>query len=158
MTEPEKPTAEQPTVAPTVSTAPERPLWHFSRIPHHLGRARTSTLVLSVLFLAIGALYLNIRPEIPAPATGTTSGAGTVQQAPASTTAPAPETTAETTTPEPEPTRTPEATTDEPGTPSEEPTETTSSPEGTPEGTAVTTVPTVPAPSTPTPTAETPAG
>jgi hypothetical protein len=88
-----EPTQDQPAVTPTVSTAPERSRWHVSRIPGHLGRARTSTVVLVVLFLAIGALYLNIRPET----TGTVT-TGTGNQAPVSTTAPAREPTATTTT------------------------------------------------------------
>ena len=89
-----EPTAEQPKVTATVSPAapPARPRWRS--IPHHLGRARTSTVVLSLLFLAIGALWLNIRPDpqrdVP------TSGAGTVVDSPA----PAPE-TAEPSTPAP---------------------------------------------------------
>jgi hypothetical protein len=70
-----EPTAEQPSVAPTVSTAPAHSRWRVSKLPSHLGRARTSTLVLVVLFLAIGALYLNIRP--PTPGTTTTAGTGT---------------------------------------------------------------------------------
>ena len=75
MTEPDrKPTAEQPTVQqPEVSadtTTGRRGSSGFrSRIPAHLGRARTSTVVLSLLFLAIGTLYLNIRPDPDRPAT-----------------------------------------------------------------------------------------
>jgi hypothetical protein len=57
-----EPTREQPSVTPTVTTAPARSRWHMSRIPPHLGPARTSTVVLAALFLAIGTLYLNIRP------------------------------------------------------------------------------------------------
>ncbi|MGY1916736.1 hypothetical protein [Blastococcus sp. SYSU DS0973] len=60
---------------PTVSTAPATTgtaapdvvpahRW-WSSIPRHLGRARTSTVVLVVLFLSIGALYLNVRPPAP---------------------------------------------------------------------------------------------
>jgi len=63
MSEPERPTAEQPVVSPSVSADPAPGRWHLSRIPSHVGPARTSTLVLALLFLAIGALYLNIRPE-----------------------------------------------------------------------------------------------
>ncbi len=55
-----EPTQEQPQVTATVSPAPP-PKSRWDAIPHHLGRARTSTVVLSVLFLAIGALWLNIR-------------------------------------------------------------------------------------------------
>jgi hypothetical protein len=53
---------------PAVSTAPPAGLrrrW-WSSVPHHLGRARTSTAVLVVLFLAIGTLYLYVRPETTA--------------------------------------------------------------------------------------------
>jgi len=56
---------------PAVSTAPPAGLrrrW-WSSVPHHLGRARTSTAVLVVLFLAIGTLYLYVRPETTASGT-----------------------------------------------------------------------------------------
>jgi hypothetical protein len=46
----------------------------LAAIPRHVGRARTSTVVLSLLFLAIGALYLNVRPTTAE----TTSPAGVV--------------------------------------------------------------------------------
>jgi hypothetical protein len=142
MTEREKPTAEQPVVSPSVSTDPGPGPWHISRLPSHLGRARTSTLVLSLLFVAIGALYLNIRPDQPPPPASTVSDTGTV---------PAPATTAPTPTSTPEPTTTaPETTTDEvpttttEPTPTEEPTETT-----TPEETDETSPPTFSSPSSP---------
>jgi len=106
-----EPTEEQPTVSP--EAAPRSP-WHVSRIPAHLGRARTSTVVLSVLFLAIFALYLNIRPE----PTGA-APAGTGVSVPAATTAPAP---VPTTTPP----SAPETTRDQP-TPTDVPTTTSSS-------------------------------
>ena len=125
-----EPTQDQPAVIPTVSTAPERSRWHVSRIPGHLGRARTSTVVLVVLFLAIGALYLNIRPET----TGTVT-TGTGNQAPVSTTAPAREPTA-TTTPAPE-TTTGQSTTTEQSTSTGSATDTT-----TTGGTTQSTVPT----------------
>jgi hypothetical protein len=86
-----EPTAEQPAVSPSVSTDPARSRWHFSRIPSHLGRARTSTVVLAILFLAIGTLYLNIRPETPV--TATTSNTGTVPEQPARATTSAPRAT-----------------------------------------------------------------
>ena len=140
-----EPTGEQPVVTPEVTTAPVGGRW--SRIPHHLGRARTSTVVLGVLFLAIFTLYLNIRPETTGTATDET-GTTAPAEAPAPTsesatpTSPAPETTRE------EPTAT------------EEPT-TTSAPTDTsePEGTTESTVPT-PAGTTslPTPTLTSPAG
>jgi hypothetical protein len=153
MTEPEKRTAEQSVVEPSVSTAPARDGWR-SRIPAHLGRARTSTVVLSVLFLAIFALYLNIRPETPGTVATTTSDTGTVQPVP-TTTAPAPETTAE---PTPTTTSTSPRTTSEPTT-SAEPT-TTEGPTETTERTTESSVPatsSVPEPST-APTTVSPSG
>jgi hypothetical protein len=105
-------TAEQP----AVSTAPARSRWHWSAIPTHLGRARTSTCVLSALFLLIGALYLNVKPEPVATATTTETG----NQQPAQTSTPAPPTAPETTT------EAPATTTDEaPTTTDEAPTTTT---------------------------------
>jgi hypothetical protein len=107
-------TGEQPAVKPTVTTAPARSRW--SKLPAHLGRARTSTVILSVLFLAIGALYLTVRPETTTTTTTTTTTEIGDQQ-PATTTAPAAPTTAETTTPAPETTTESEsATTEEPTT------------------------------------------
>jgi cytoskeletal protein RodZ len=93
-----EPTEEQPVVTPGVTTAPAGSGW--SRIPDHVGPARTSTLVLAVLFVAIFALYLNIRPDTTGTATTETGNTAPVQ-APASTsesatpTTPAPETTEE---------------------------------------------------------------
>ena len=106
---------EIPAEQPQVTTAPARSGW--AALPRHLGRARTSTVILSVLFLAIGALYLNVRPDPVAPAT--TGGGGTVEQpvGPTTTVAPtteAPATTTETAEPtDPEPTTT-EPTTEAP--------------------------------------------
>jgi cytoskeletal protein RodZ len=140
-----EPTAEQPVVTPEVTTAPAGGRW--SRIPHHLGRARTSTLVLGVLFLAIFALYLNIRPETTGTATTETGNTAPVQ---------APASTSESTTPT---TTAPETTQEQPTT-TEEPT-TTSAPTETsePEGTTESTAPTPAGTSTvPTPTLTSPAG
>ena len=120
----ERRTAEQPAVEPSVSTAPAqgptRSRWHPSRIPSHLGRARTSTVVLGVLFVAIYGLYLNVKPPAPGTAPASTTETGTVVPAPAPAPAPtsteatpgpttsAPRTTgAPTTTAEPEPTEEP---------------------------------------------------
>jgi cytoskeletal protein RodZ len=118
-------TAEQPVAAPTVSTAPSPSLAHrwWSAIPSHVGPARLSTVVLALLFLAIGALYLQVRPDPVAPAT---AGGGVVQtttpartpKAP-TTAAPTPTDTLPTTatptpTSEPLPTTEPTATTTEP--------------------------------------------
>ena len=104
------PTGEQPQVTATVSPAvPPGSRW--GAIPRHLGRARTSTVVLSLLFLAIGALWLNIRPDPAPPAPA--SGGGTVvdQPAPLVPTTPTP-----TTEPVPTPTETPTTPSDLPGT------------------------------------------
>ena len=68
--------------SPAVSTAPAAAggtspdvapghRW-WSAIPRNLGRARTSTVLLGVLFLAVFALYLNVRP----PAEGRSPAAG----------------------------------------------------------------------------------
>jgi hypothetical protein len=146
-----EPTQEQPAVTPTVSTAPERSRWHVSRIPGHLGRARTSTVVLVVLFLAIGALYLNIRPET----TGTVT-TGTGNQAPVSTTAPAREPTATTTA-------APETTTDQPTTTagtttSGVPTDTTTPAQTTEPGLPTTSSSAIPTTVSGTPTVGTPTG
>ena len=141
-----EPTQEQPTVDPEVTT---RPPWHISRIPDHLGRARTSTVVLAVLFLVILALYLSIRPD----PTGTTT-AGTGGSVPAQTTAPATEVPA-TTTPAP-------GTTQDQPTPTDVPTTSGGStdlptPTGTPTGTASTSPAPTPLP-TPSATVSSPAG
>lgn len=125
MTGPDDATREQPAVEPTVSTSPPpaQPVHWWSAIPTHLGKARTSTVVLGLLFLAIGALYLTVRPDVvgatttggdtevtnPAPTTG-----GSTAPAPTATT-PAPTSTVEPTTTEPTAT---EPTTTEPTTPS----------------------------------------
>lgn len=89
---------EQPEVTPTVSTAPARSRWQLSRIPAHLGPARTSTVVLAVLFLAIGTLYLNIRPEPTGTTTSGTTGVTDTNQ-PAPTYEPTAPTTTDTTAP-----------------------------------------------------------
>jgi outer membrane biosynthesis protein TonB len=135
-------TVEQPVVeTPSVSTAPppSRPHRWWSSIPSHLGKARTSTVIMSTLFLALGALYLNVRPDPVQPAGTTGSTVETTAPAPARTSAPpattAPETTAPVPTTEEAPTTTEElpTTTEPPGetteptpepTPSDEPTET----------------------------------
>ena len=114
------PTAEQPQVTATVSPAvPPRSRW--GAIPRHLGRARTSTVVLTLLFLGIGALWLNIRPD-PAP-TAPASGGGIDQPAPVVPTTPAP-----TTEPVPTPTDVPTTTPEVPTTTSDVPSPTDTSP------------------------------
>jgi hypothetical protein len=109
-----EPTAEQPQVTATVSPAPP-PRSRWGAIPHHLGRARTSTVVLSLLFLGIGTLWLNIRPDPVVPASG---GAAVVEQPattpPAEPTTPAPTTETTPPTSEATPTPTPTPTTEAP--------------------------------------------
>jgi hypothetical protein len=120
-------TGEQPQVTATVSP-PDPPRSRWGAIPHHLGRARTSTVILSVLFLAIGTLWLNIRPD-PEP-TAPASGNGAVVEQPATPDTAVPSTPAPTTeavpTPSEEPATTPEVptSTSETATPTETETET----------------------------------
>ena len=153
VTAPDDPTREQPPVEPTVTTAPApgRPHGWWSAIPRHLGRARTSTVVIGLLFLAIGALYLTVKPEPVAstPAGGdsgvtepTTTTGSTPTTPPPTTTQPAPTTTAD-------PTTTEESTTTEVPTESGVPGETT---ETAPTPTPTETTPAPPVPTTPTPT------
>jgi hypothetical protein len=150
----EQPAADQPMASPSVSTAPARS-GPFSRIPAHLGRARTSTVVLSLLFVGIFALYLTIKPADPGTASSTPSDTGTEQPAtvPSPTTT-APETSADPTTSAPRATTSAPPTTSEPTT-GEEPTGTT-----VPEETAEPTLPTTSVPSTrdTTPTLGSPSG
>jgi hypothetical protein len=143
-------TADQQMATPSVSTAPARS-GPFSRIPSHLGRARTSTVVLGLLFVSIFALYLTIKPADPGTAAGTTE-TGTEQPAPAPAPAPAttaPETPGEPTTSDP---ATPSAPTSTSGpTPEEEPSDTT-----VPEETSAPTPPTTTTTAAPTTRAGTP--
>ena len=126
MTAPSEPTGEQP--------AEPRRWW--SMVPRHLGRARTSTVVIGLLFVALFALYLNVRPD-PEAAAGTSGGGAGVTE-------PAPTTGGTTTTPAPEPTTAPAPTT------AEEPTTTEDTTATVPEETTVPPEPTetVPAPTT----------
>jgi hypothetical protein len=157
MSEPtSEPTREQPAVVPTLSTAPSASRWRWSDIPSHVGPARTSTVVMAVLFVAIFALYLNVRPPL-SPAVPTPAETESEQSVVPTTEAPAPptETTpTETTTPE---TTTPEEVT----TPSAEPTPTeevpdTSAPEEPPA--PITTPPASPSTPTSSPTTVSPPG
>jgi hypothetical protein len=72
-------------------------------VPHHLGRARTSTVVLALLFVGVYTLYLHVRPPDPVvvPAQESTV------QTPASPAPAEPTETAEPTTTAPSPTATP---------------------------------------------------
>lgn len=114
----EMPPAEPAVATPTVSTSPPPTLIHrwWSAIPAHIGPARTSTVVLAVLFLLLGVLYLDVRPAT----TGTVAPASTTGQttAPAQTATTTAPTTATPTTSEPVPTTsdTTTAPTDEPTT------------------------------------------
>ncbi len=83
MRTPQEEPAGDEMVEPTVSTAPTSGTtsappasrwWHWHALPDHLGRARTSTVILSVLFLAVFTLYLNVRPDVQP--TGTTPARG----------------------------------------------------------------------------------
>ena len=143
-----------PTVstAPTSGTAdaPHTSWWHWDALPHHLGRARTSTVILSVLFVGIFALYLNVRPDVP---TDTTPrGGGSDVQVPANPVLPTAPTTTPEPTEEPAPTTEPEETetpSDDTGTPTTG--STTSSPDS---GTTEPTTEPTSEPSDPTETSE----
>ena len=133
--EPTRRLAAQPSVSTAPASAPRR--W-WSAVPHHLGRARTSTVVLALLFVGLYTLYLHVRPPDTAtvvPATGTTV------ETPAPSDVPL------------VPTETPEPTTDAPATPDEESAAPTTAPGDEPveEAPAETAEPTVPAEETPTP-------
>ena len=143
---PGEPTRRLP-AQPSVSTAPaSAPRRWWSAVPHHLGRARTSTVVLALLFVGLYTLYLYVRPPDPitvVPATGTTV------ETPAPSDVPL------------VPTQTPEPTTEAPATPDEESAAPTTAP-GTPPGDepveetpAETAEPATPADETPTPAAPT---
>jgi cytoskeletal protein RodZ len=149
-----RPPEEPP--APSVSTAPAEgsstgstaaPL-RGRRLPSHVGPARTSTVLLAVAFLAIGMLYLFVKPPEPSTAADTDTGSSSPSRS--SEPAQAPATTAPSTTASTSESATPtETTTPESTTPTEE---TTESPvETTPESTApeATDLPTTePAPTT----------
>jgi hypothetical protein len=144
-----EPTAEQPQVTATVSPAvPPRSRW--GTIPSHLGRARTSTVVLSVLFLACLVLWVNIRPATPGTAT---TGEGSVVEQPVVPVPVVPVPTTSAPTPEPAPTTAPERT------PTTEPPATTSTAVPTPTETPTRFPTTTPQPSEPLPdTTSTPTG
>jgi hypothetical protein len=109
-----------------VSTAPARSRW--TKLPAHVGRARTSTLILGVLFLGLGALYLNVKPPVDNPTTSRVS-----DQEPAGNTGPAAPTTSTPPTSE-----APAPTSEVPTTTEELPTTTPNAPTGTPTPTAPT--------------------
>lgn len=64
-------TAEQP---PATTAAPQPATFWRQRVPAHLGRARTSTVVLAVLFVAFFALYVLVRPAVEYTTVRTESG------------------------------------------------------------------------------------
>ena len=67
MTTPETNGPGDPARQVSVSTAPPpAPRRWWSAVPHHLGRARTSTVVLALLFVGVYTLYLHVRPPDPA--------------------------------------------------------------------------------------------
>ncbi|MGY1834882.1 hypothetical protein ACI79P_07225 [Blastococcus sp. SYSU DS0510] len=137
--------SEEPTVSTAPAAAPGSPTdspspaprhgW-WAAIPRHLGRARTSTVVLAILFVAVFALWLNVKPPAQgAPATGETAVTEPTQ--PTGTTEPAqteqtePTEEPETTTQQPEPTTSPSApTTTAPGTTTTAPETTAPAPTG----------------------------
>ncbi|SNS85158.1 hypothetical protein SAMN06893096_10958 [Geodermatophilus pulveris] len=82
MTAPRTDGPGEPPRTPSVSTAPPAaPRRWWSAVPHHLGRARTSTVVLALLFVGLYVLYLYVRP--PDPAAGTVPADGTSVETPA---------------------------------------------------------------------------
>jgi hypothetical protein len=88
--------------APRVVTAPaEGPRRWWAAVPRRLGRARTSTVVLAVLFVVLGVLYLYVRPETTDTAPAGNTGEVAVVPAPATTAEPEPTTTAPATTARP---------------------------------------------------------
>jgi cytoskeletal protein RodZ len=92
----EQPQTEAP-AAPRVTTAPPRSRWRFANVPSRLGRARTSTVVLAVLFVAVFVLWVYVRPETVTTPAGTTTDVN-APVAPATTGAPATTSAAPTTT------------------------------------------------------------
>lgn len=88
-----------------VSTAPPpAPRRWWTAVPHHLGRARTSTVVLALLFVALYTLYLFVRPpDAPPPATPVSTVQPPATTAPVLPTEPEPTATAEPTTTAPAP-------------------------------------------------------
>jgi cytoskeletal protein RodZ len=151
------PHEEQPqtevAATPSVTTAPPRARWRFANVPSRLGRARTSTVVLAVLFVAVFVLWVYVRPETVATPAGTTNDVNgpvapaTTSSAPPTTTSEAPATTDPTTTAPSETTTESSTPTDETTTGATTTTPGTSSPTPTRSATSVS-VPsaTVPAP------------
>ncbi len=137
-------TARQPP-PPPAAPAPPAHFWR-QRVPAHIGRARTSTLVLGLLFVVFAALYVLVRPapveyttvettsgqtvRVPVseldPTTEPPSPAPPTSEAPTPTETSAPESPEETTAPTSTPTVTEDEETGEPTTSSRAPTTTRS--------------------------------
>ena len=131
MTGPERPPDPSVTTAPAegaspATTSPRAPLGR-RRLPPHIGPARTSTVLLALAFVAIGLLYLYVKPpETRSAGMDTDPAATTSRSAVPTTSVPEPATTPEETT-GPEETTAPEGTTgptaEAAPTPTEAPTE-----------------------------------
>ncbi|WP_369135023.1 hypothetical protein [Modestobacter sp. I12A-02662] len=110
-------TAVQPAVAAVPATRHSR-LFPGGRLPARIGRARTSTLALGLLFVLLFALYVAVRPD-PVEYTTVTTTSGQTLRVPASDVLPPP------TSPVPGPESTP-AQTPDPAAPTSDPADTTS--------------------------------
>jgi hypothetical protein len=109
----EQPPEDRATTVPTVSTAPARSRWSWSRVPSHVGPARTSTIVLAVLFVLLLVLHGYLQAHAQNGYTTVTTDTGQrvrVRTADLSGTPPAPATQTATTT-APTATTTPRSTT-----------------------------------------------
>jgi hypothetical protein len=109
-------TAVQPAVTAMPATRRSR-LFPGGRLPARIGRARTSTLVLGLMFVLLFALYVAVRPD-PVEYTTVTTTSGQTLRVPASDVLPPP------TSPVPAPESTPAETTD-PAAPTSDPADTT---------------------------------
>jgi hypothetical protein len=109
-------TAVQPAVTAMPATRRSR-LFPGGRLPARIGRARTSTVVLGLLFVLLFALYVAVRPD-PVEYTTVTTTSGQTLRVPASDVLPPP------TTPVPAPESTPAETAD-PAAPTSDPADTT---------------------------------
>ena len=97
MTGPEQAPSPSVSTAPAEGAAPSTasprtPLGR-RRLPAHLGAARTSTVLLALAFVAIGVLYLFVRPPDPARTAGVPDPAPTTSRSIAPTTSAPPATT-----------------------------------------------------------------
>ena len=125
------PTTAMPAVSAESATTAAPPVpapAHFWRqkVPAHIGRARTSTLVLAALFVVFATLYLLVRPAVEYTTVETTSGQTVrvpVSELAPTTEPPAPAPTSEPTeVPTEAPTPSPPAEEETTGTDEEEPT------------------------------------